>query len=68
MSTLSTSQACQYCGSTLHHTDACTREVSLPDASLVSLPTRCAQYPHCSLEKGHAGDCRKVTRAGLEGK
>lgn len=34
----------------------------------ISLPARCAQYPLCSLEKGHAGDCRRVSRAGLEGK
>lgn len=31
----------------------------------ISLPTRCAQYPLCALEAGHAGPCRKVTRATL---
>lgn len=65
MSTPYTSQndgPCPNCGSTVllgrmrHHLAWCLR-------SSISLPSRCAQYPLCSLEKGHVGPCKKVSRA-----
>lgn len=57
------------CSGSVHgHHDVVRGETAcrLCGADRIKLPTRCAGYPACSLEAGNAGECRRVTRAGLE--